>query len=395
MPNSARNASVIAPLAAENRGFSKKRTSSIGLEHLSSHTKNPTRIAPPTAKPPRTVVEPQPLLGPSMMAHSRIARPAIDRSDPSGSSLTRVRVLRVGDEQVARDERDARRRGRSRGTPIPTRSAAAARRPRSARPRCRWRTRPAHTPMALARSRGSWNTLVRIDSVAGMIADAPMPISARVPMRTVADGANADSAEPMPKIDQADGERAVATEAVTEAAGREQQAGEHDGVRVDDPLQLAGRGAESARARRLRQRRDGDVEDRVVDPDHHQAQAQDEQGQPTPAVRDRGIGEAPEHRVPPCRVGRGQCNTRRGRPETNLAPRPTRTGSQPCWCHDLGPHCCATGAGSGLGRADVSALTSSRRWRPRLWRTSGSATCDLRGPGRPRRVPSSPRTFPS
>ena len=59
---------------------------------------------------------------------------------------------------------------------------------------------PAHTPIALARSRGSWNTLVRTDSVAGMIADAPMPISARVPMSTVADGANADSAEPMPKI---------------------------------------------------------------------------------------------------------------------------------------------------------------------------------------------------
>jgi hypothetical protein len=59
---------------------------------------------------------------------------------------------------------------------------------------------PAHTPMALARSRGLWNTLVRIDKVAGMIADAPMPISARVPMSTVADGANADNAEPTPKI---------------------------------------------------------------------------------------------------------------------------------------------------------------------------------------------------
>ena len=87
VPNSARNASVIAPLAAENRGFSKNRTSSIGLEHLSSHTKNPTRIAPPTTNPPRTVVDVHPLLGPSMMAQSRMARPAIERSDPSGSSL--------------------------------------------------------------------------------------------------------------------------------------------------------------------------------------------------------------------------------------------------------------------------------------------------------------------
>src|SRR3954451_15213780 len=66
VPNSARNANVIAPLAAEKRGFSKKRTSSIGLEHLSSHTKNATRIEPPTTKPPRTLDDVQPLLGPSM-----------------------------------------------------------------------------------------------------------------------------------------------------------------------------------------------------------------------------------------------------------------------------------------------------------------------------------------
>ena len=59
---------------------------------------------------------------------------------------------------------------------------------------------PAHTPMALARSRGLRNTLVRIDNVAGMIADVPMPISVRVPMSTVADGANADKAEPAPKM---------------------------------------------------------------------------------------------------------------------------------------------------------------------------------------------------
>ena len=96
VPNSARNASVIAPLAAEKRGFSKKRTSSIGLEHLSSHTKNPARIAPPTTKPPRTVDDVQPLLGPSMIAHSRIARPAIERSEPSGSSLPAFGSLESG-----------------------------------------------------------------------------------------------------------------------------------------------------------------------------------------------------------------------------------------------------------------------------------------------------------
>ena len=105
---------------------------------------------------------------------------------------------------------------------------------------------PAHTPIALPRSSGSVKTLVMIDSVDGMMNAPPMPISARVAISASADGANADSAEPTPKIDEADGEEAVATEAVAEAAGGEQQAGEHEDVRVDDPLQLARRRAEPA-----------------------------------------------------------------------------------------------------------------------------------------------------
>ena len=38
---------------------------------------------------------------------------------------------------------------------------------------------PDHSPIAMARSRASVNTFVRIDSVAGMISAAPMPITAR------------------------------------------------------------------------------------------------------------------------------------------------------------------------------------------------------------------------
>ena len=58
---------------------------------------------------------------------------------------------------------------------------------------------PAHTPIALPRSLGSVNTFVMIDSVAGMMNAPPMPISARVPISTSADDANAESTEPMPK----------------------------------------------------------------------------------------------------------------------------------------------------------------------------------------------------
>ena len=59
-------------------------------------------------------------------------------------------------------------------------------------------------------------------------------------------GANADSSEPTPKIDRPMREEAVATEPVAEAPRGEQQAGEHERVGVDDPLQLAGRRPEAA-----------------------------------------------------------------------------------------------------------------------------------------------------
>ena len=58
---------------------------------------------------------------------------------------------------------------------------------------------PAQIPMARARSLGEWNTFERIDRVPGMMHAPPIPISDRVAMSTPADGAKADSTEPMPK----------------------------------------------------------------------------------------------------------------------------------------------------------------------------------------------------
>ena len=60
---------------------------------------------------------------------------------------------------------------------------------------------PAHTPIAFARSRGSWNTLVMIESVAGMMNAAPTPMSARVPISIAGDDANADDTEPARKTE--------------------------------------------------------------------------------------------------------------------------------------------------------------------------------------------------
>ena len=74
-------------------------------------------------------------------------------------------------------------------------------------------------------------------------------------------------------------QRAAPAEAVAEAAHREQQAREHERVRVDHPLELAVAGVEVAN-----ERRDRDVEDRVVEHDHEQAQAEHDEDPPAAAV---------------------------------------------------------------------------------------------------------------
>ena len=80
---------------------------------------------------------------------------------------------------------------------------------------------------------------VRIDSVVGMIPAAPRPMSAREAISMVASVERAAKTDPSPNTTNPDDERALAPEAITEAARGEQQAGEHQQVAVDDPLQLA------------------------------------------------------------------------------------------------------------------------------------------------------------
>ena len=77
----------MAPLAAVNRGFSKKRMSSIGLEECSSHnTKAPSTTAP-TANAVSVAGRGPPLVGASMTPQRKVARPTIDSRAPTGSSL--------------------------------------------------------------------------------------------------------------------------------------------------------------------------------------------------------------------------------------------------------------------------------------------------------------------
>ena len=58
---------------------------------------------------------------------------------------------------------------------------------------------PAQMPIARPRS-SAGKTLVRIDSVEGMISAPPMPMSARVAINAVDDPAKADITDPMPKM---------------------------------------------------------------------------------------------------------------------------------------------------------------------------------------------------
>ena len=78
---------------------------------------------------------------------------------------------------------------------------------------------------------------------------------------------------------QAHLEGAAAPEAVRQHAGGQEQAGEHQHVRVDDPLLLARRGSQV-----LDERGEGHVEDRVVDPDDEQAQAEHRERPPAATV---------------------------------------------------------------------------------------------------------------
>ena len=59
--------------------------------------------------------------------------------------------------------------------------------------------KPAQMAMARARSAGMVNTLVTIDSVAGMISAAPRPIRQRVAMSCSAEPARAEATDPRPK----------------------------------------------------------------------------------------------------------------------------------------------------------------------------------------------------
>ena len=134
-----------------------------------------------------------------------------------------------------------------------------------------------HMAMALARSAGTVKTFVRMDSVAGMIAAAPIPITTREAMSSPAELDMAASAEPSPKTTRPPARVRCRPMRSPRLPKDEQQPGHGQGVGVDDPLQRAGRGVQLAH-----QRGQGHVDDGAVH--HHDEQGQAEHGEGRPAA---------------------------------------------------------------------------------------------------------------
>ena len=117
----------------------------------------------------------------------------------------------------------------------------------------------AQMPIAFGRS-SAGKTLVMIDRVVGMISAPPMPISALVTMSMFGRLCKRGRERRASEDGQPGRECTAAAEAIAERAHREQEAGEDEGVGVDDPLQLA-----AGRVEIALDCGKSDVEDRVVE----------------------------------------------------------------------------------------------------------------------------------
>ena len=314
VPNNEKNAIVIAPLAALNRGFWKKWMLSIGLDVCSSHNRNVTSSPAPIAKPASTSGAVQPCDGASITAHRNVVSPAMDSSAPRGSSRGEDGSLRFRNEQIAEDQAEDHDRHvdeEHRAPPEVGEQYAATDRA-DADAECGHAGPDPDGTAALARFGehvGEHRQRRRHDERA---ADAHE--------RTRRDqhvGIRRERREQRSDAEhgQAERERLVASESVTEAARREQESREHDRVRVDDPLELTASRGQTTALHRMRERRQRDVEDRVVEHDHDEAHAQHEQREPAALVHVLRVLQPCAHSPPPkpetepSRIYRSRCET--------------------------------------------------------------------------------------
>ena len=198
-PNSAKNVSVTAALAAENRGLRKKPRFSIGCAWRDSHRMNAPSVEAAMTKAVSVRADIQPASGASMIAHSRAVRPAIDSTAPPRSSFGASWSRELGTTKT--QPMMARMRTGRLTRKIEPHSKCSSNQPPVTGPSATPSPeQPAQIAIALARSLASRNTLVRIESVAGMMSAPPTPIRARQAISWFADPAIEATTDPTPKI---------------------------------------------------------------------------------------------------------------------------------------------------------------------------------------------------
>ena len=193
----AKNVSMRAPLAALKRGLAKKLMSSIGVRVRRSHTMKAVSSTAATAKAPSTSGSVQPW-APSMIAHTRATRPTMDSTAPRKSTRGAAGSRDVGTKSCPPTRATTTTGTLTRKTE-PHQKCSRSQPPVTGPMATAMPAVADQMAMAWARSRRSVNTLVMIESVAGMISAAPMPMIARVAMRWLALVAKAEAidAEPM------------------------------------------------------------------------------------------------------------------------------------------------------------------------------------------------------
>src|SRR4051794_38752198 len=199
VPAMAKNSMDKATLLAEKLRLANSRMSSIGSSRRSSHATNSTPTVAPTAKPASVERDVQPSAGAWMMAYTSEPMAAIDRNAPTRSSLVASGFRESGTRWSAPNNATMRSGTFTQNTDDHEKLRMSA--PPAIGPRAMPSPLAAvHTAMALARSRGSPNTLTRMDSVVGMMSAPPTPITERPTMSAVVDVAVADTTDPARKV---------------------------------------------------------------------------------------------------------------------------------------------------------------------------------------------------
>ena len=129
-------------------------------------------------------------------------------------------------------------------------------------------------PKAVPRSCGANSWAIRASEVANIIAP-PMPWSPRATFSSRGRSGQPAEERGEDEEQQAGHENPPPAQQIGDRAGREQQRGERQRVRVDDPLQIL-----EARAQVALDARQGDVHDRDVEQQHEDRQAHHQQRPP-------------------------------------------------------------------------------------------------------------------